>query len=88
LSRGDDELLLGHIMEKVWELLDHVAAMSFWILHYAEKHNMTLDKGFEHHLLRIRSLLKEIGDPPNPELLKRLKKSRDNNLTEPPDERF
>jgi len=52
------------------------------ILHYAKKCHIPLDKGFDRNLVRIRTLLNEIGNPHELELLKRLKNQCNDNLTE------
>jgi hypothetical protein len=60
------------MLEVMDQLLDHVAAISFWVLDYAEKNSVPIDEKLSFHLTRIDALLSEVTNPPDTCLMDRV----------------
>jgi hypothetical protein len=60
------------VLRKTSEILDHMHAVVFWVIEYAEKYKIPLDDGLAFHLNRVKATLDEMGNPLETNLAKRI----------------
>jgi hypothetical protein len=61
-----------HTVEVMDQLLDHVTAISFLVLDYAEKNKIPIEGNLSFHLTRICRLLNEVTHPVDTRLMDRV----------------
>jgi hypothetical protein len=50
-------------LSKIDELVEHIDIALAWVINYADKHGLELDRAAQFHIHRIETLLQEINQP-------------------------